>query len=193
MYNLSIKDRLNEILFMCDMTRKEFCKHINIDERIFMRYIDKESFYMNHFEKIYYLGINLNWLITGNEERFNETYNGQKLKVQLNKRDYQPNDYNNYILFKLDKWISLFYGSIREFEITEGIQDFQYFKVIEKSEQLPMKLLKELSLKGLNIKWLYNVESNPFSNSNEGRRKKRVTLKLKDEECFIYREIRKEK
>lgn len=191
MYKISIKDRFYEILHICDMTRRDFCKYIGIDERNFLRYIDRNSITQEHTEKIYNLGININWLLTGNEEKYNSTYNGQKLKKQLKNSFDSTHAFDNYILFKLDKWISLFYKSIRDFEELHRIKEQSYFTIIEKSYQLPMDLLNLLRKDGMNIKWLYNANESPFCNSIEGRRKKRLVLDFKDSECFIYNELRK--
>jgi len=191
MYKISIKDRFYEILHICDMTRRDFCTYIGIDERVFLRYIDRNSISQEHTEKIYNLGININWLLTGNEEKYNLTFNGQKLKKKLENSLTSTHFHDNYILFKLDKWISLFYKSIRDFEEILKIKDQSYFTIIERSNQIPMVLLDLLRKDGMNIKWLYNANESPFCNSIEGIRKKRLVLDFKDSECFIYNELRK--
>lgn len=188
MYKLSIKDRFIEILHICDMSRRDFCKYIEIDERVFLRFISKNSFSQEHLEKFYNMGININWLLTGRENKFNDSYFGKKIEKQLNFEQENAQD-ENYLMFKLDKWISMYYESIHSFEKLHRIDNYKYFQIIEESNIVPVDLLNLLKKEGLNLKWLYKSNESTFSNSVEGRRKKRNLLRFLNKNNIILSDI----
>lgn len=189
-YELSMRDRYFEILFLCNISRKEFCEIIGIRDNVYTRFINNNQLTSDISLKIHELGINSTWLLTGKGEKFVDNIAGNRLKELV--EENEPKE-ENLMYYKISLWIKAHFYSIENFEEVYDIKEKNYFELIRNSSQLPYDLCKIFKDEGFNLAWLYHNTEIPYMKSVNGLQKKKWILNYKDKECYIYQCLKENK
>lgn len=185
--NFNMKDRYYEILSICKLSVEDFSKILEIHSNVFLRFISSNHITPKTALKINNMGININWLLFGQEPKYNETKKGYEIKKLF--IDNQLNEIH-FVFYKVKKWVELHYDSIYDFQEKFNLNNQDSIKMLGYTNQLTYNLSKTLKEEGLNLKWLYHNDEDPYNNKIAGKEKREWALTYLDNTSFIYNHIK---
>jgi len=169
MSNINLQSQYTKLLNICNLSKRNFCKYINIHESNYLRLTKSKSIPIDVSYKIDELGINLRWFFTGNGEVFLKNKNGLILKKKFDSRKYDERDMH---IYRLNVWISTHYNSYDEFVKHFKIENNHSLLKLRINSQIPFKITIILVREGMNVRWLYNKYESPYLNNEIGNEKK---------------------
>lgn len=187
MNNINLETQFINLLKVCNLSKRNFCKLININESNFIRLTKCKSVPNDILYKIDELGVNLRWFFTGNGEIFLNNPQGKFMKDLYDSKKYDENDIH---IFRLNVWISTHYNSYEEFLELFNISDYITFRKMRVNSQIPLNITATLVKEGLNVRWLYNKNESPYLKNEKGNEKKDWLVKNCSPTNMIYLELK---
>lgn len=184
----NMKNRYYEILSICNITVEEFSNKLGIESKIFSRHADSSHITAHHAKIINKMGINVLWLLFGEEPKYNKTHKGYELRKLFKENE---KDEVNFIYYKIKEWIEIHYDSIEDFEIIFELKEEDSVKYVKNTNQLPYKLSRILNDEGMNTYWLYHSSEEPYNNRKTGKSKREWVLEFLDEENYIFNNLKR--
>jgi len=168
-----------------------FCELSGIDKSQICRYISGNMQpSASILQKLYLIGLNINWLLSGNGSIFADNPKGNELKAKH--EDKYSDDTIKEVKERVKQWISDNFTSLESFIEKNKLSPENLLNELESTSLPTPGFMLCLSKAGCNIDWIMNGEGKVYSNNDEGfvlQTKKRISSENINEDKELQMEM----